>query len=340
MSGASDLADAIPHIVWTQDADGTVTYFNQRWEEYTGLHRSARGPETEGVVHPEDRDAVTRAFAEGRRTNSAVDVSYRLRRHDGAYRWHRGHMVPLERRADGSVASWVGTATDIHLRRRLADEHRFLAAAGRVLGTSLDLQQTLNDVAKLVVPDLADWCAIDIVRDDGTLERPAVAHADPAKVDLAWKLWERTKPLPSDTTGVYQVIRSRQPEHHREITDELLVAAIPDQELLALMRGLGLRSSMCVPLIGREHVLGALTLVSAESRHLYEEHDLAFANDFAGRIAIAIENARLYRHATEARAAAEAMAAEVIEQSRTVEEALLAMRRERDQALAEARRQK
>ena len=113
--------------------------------------------------------------------------------------------------------------------------------------------------------------------------------------------------------------------------------SIPDGEVLALIRSLGLRSSMCVPLFVRDRVIGALTLVSAESNRLYGARDLTFATELARRIGVAVDNARLYGEAEQARAAAEAMAADVVEQSRAVEAALLAMRAERDDAAAAAR---
>lgn len=332
---ASVVADAIPHIVWTHNKDGVAQYFNRRWTEYTGLDLAETlRVGAESLVHPDDREGVVRVFGEARSSGKAAEAWYRLRRRDGAYRWHRASIVPLVEGADG-VAAWIGTATDADAERQLWNEQHYLAAASRVLGTSLDLAQTLKDVAALVVPHLADWCAIDLLKGDGGIERAAVAHVDPEKVALAWHLAEILPPKPDDPSGVYKVIRTREPDHLEEIPDALLEQSLPTPELLATFRGLGLRSSMCVPLIARDAVLGALTLVGAESGRIFAKRDLAFAQDFAQRIAVAVDNARLYTEATQARAAAEALAADVIEQSQGVEAALLEMRRERDEALAQ-----
>jgi GAF domain-containing protein len=230
--------------------------------------------------------------------------------------------------------SFVGTAVDVDDQRRANSQQRFLAEAGKVLGTSLEPAKTLSDVARLVVPQLADWCAIDLVTEEGGFERLAVAHVDPTKVALAQQLWQRLPPRPEAPHGLYAVVRTRRAELFEDIPDEMLVASIPDPEILAIYRSLGLRSSMCVPLIARDHVLGALSLVSAESGRHYGKEDLAFAEDFASRIAVAIANARLYTETQQARAAAEALAADVVDQSKSVEAALLAMRAERDAALA------
>ncbi len=329
-----DLADAMPHIVWTHDASGVATYFNRKWSEYTGLdlEESIRvGAHT--LVHPADLEEVIRLFREAKEQSSAFSTAYRLRRHDGAYRWHEAYVVPL-RVENGRVSSFVGTAIDIDDQRRVHQQQKFLAEAGKVLGTSLEPDKTLKDVAQLVVPHLGDWCAIDLLRDEGDFERKAVAHVDPAKVALAEELWRRVPPRPDAPHGLYEVVRSRKADLFEEITDEFLVANIPDPELLAIYRSLGLRSSICVPLITRDRVLGALTLVSAESGRRYGKSDLSFAYDLASRIAVALDNARLYAVAQQARTAAEALAADVVEQSKSVEAALLAMRAERDAALA------
>lgn len=327
------LADAIPHIVWTTSAEGTPTYFNSKWTEYTGLDLAETlriGAAT--LVHPDDLPPFVEKVKAAMLTRAPYEMRYRLRRaRDSVYRWHFARLVPLEGASEGSAA-WVATATDIDDEHRLDEQQRFFIEAGKVLGTSLDRRQTLGDVAKLVVPRMADWCAIDLVGEDGKVDRETMAHVDPLKVETAWEFWRRWPPKPEDPQGLYGVIRSGKPEVHEEIPDELLVQSIPDGEVLALIRSLGLRSSMCVPLFVRDRVIGALTLFSAESNRLYGARDLTFATELARRIGVAVDNARLYGEAEQARAAAEAMAADVVEQSRAVEAALLAMRAERDDA--------
>lgn len=327
------LTDALPHIVWINDERGTPIYFNRRWLDYTGLdHETTLREGAASAIHPDDRDNVVRSFGAAIERGVEAEAWYRLRRHDGVYRWHRGIVLPLERE-HGRVTRWIGTATDADDERRMWDEQRFLAEASAILGTSLDVKQTLGDVGRLVVPRLADWFAIDLLGSDGRIERATVAHVDPTKVALAWEIWKRRPPRPDDPSGAYTVMRTRQPEHHEEIPDELLVQAIDDPELLGIFRGLGLRSSIVVPLVARDTALGTLTMVTAESQRRFGARDVRFAQEVALRISIAVDNARLYTEATRARAAAEAVASEVIEQSRSVEAALLAMRRERDEAL-------
>lgn len=187
-----------------------------------------------------------------------------------------------------------------------AGRHAFLARAGRALLSSLDYRGTLQRLADLAVPALGDWCAVDMVHEDGSFARLAVAHPDPAKVALAHELWRRYPPQPTDKVGMPNVIRTGQPELVGVIPDELLEAAAHDAEHLAIIKSLGLHSFIIVPLTAKDRVLGTLTLVNAESARCYEPKDLPFAEEFARLAAIAVDNARLFEGESAARARAEA----------------------------------
>ncbi|HEU4811897.1 MAG TPA: SpoIIE family protein phosphatase [Nocardioides sp.] len=169
----------------------------------------------------------------------------------------------------------------------------FLADASTELASSLDYQSTLAKVARLAVPSLADWCAIDVV-DDGRLRRLAVEHVDPAKVQLAQDLAERYPTDPDASTGAWHVMRTGESELYAVITDEMILAGAKDEEHLRIMRDLHLRSALTVPLVARGRVLGVITWVSAESERTYTADDLALAEDLAKRAAIAIDNSELH----------------------------------------------
>src|SRR5947209_9113701 len=194
-----------------------------------------------------------------------------------------------------------------YLRRVLAREERaagrerlaqarmeVLARASEVLAESLDYEQTLERVAHIAVPAVADWCTVDLAGDDGSLRNVAVAHVDPDKVALARELQARYPPDPDSTTGAVNVIRTGNAELYPEIPDELLETAARDAEERRILRELGLVSGMVVPLIAHGRTLGAITFISAESGRRYGDDDLAFARDVARRAAVAIDNARLY----------------------------------------------
>ncbi len=289
------LAEVMPQIVWTADPDGSVDYFNSRWYEYTGLtpESSPFGDEWKAVVHPEDlvRLSGPRDLAVGR--GERFEGEYRLRDRTGAYRWHLIRSVPV-RDEGGRVLRRFGTSTDIHDRKRSEQDARFLAEAGAALASHADEAAALREVARLAVPHFADWCAVDLLGEGGSLRRVAFAHVDPTEVDLGEELNRRYPPDPQCPLGTAGVVRSGRPAIVTEVTDEMLVAAALDAEHLRILRELGLRSYLCVPLAGREGILGALTFVAAESDRRYEPRDLRLAEDLAYRAAIAIENARLY----------------------------------------------
>ncbi|HKU63158.1 MAG TPA: ATP-binding protein [Gemmatimonadales bacterium] len=170
----------------------------------------------------------------------------------------------------------------------------FLARASEVLGSSLDYKATLATVARLAVPHLADWCAVDVI-DDGRLRRLAIAHTDPARVDEVWEMSRRYAELPADP--VPHAIASGQPQLVPVIPDQLLRAFARDSDHLERLRVFGLRSLLIVPLRARSRVLGAITFVMAESGRQYSEADLPLAEDLARRAALAVDNARLYQEA-------------------------------------------
>ena len=174
-----------------------------------------------------------------------------------------------------------------------ARQMQFLADASAELGNSLDYRSTLAKVANLVVPDLADWCAVDIVERD-ELTTVAVAHVDPAKVAWAWELQRRYPPDRNAPTGVPEVVRTGVSELYEVITDELLAAGARDEEHLRLARELHLRSAIVVPLKVRDRVLGAITFVRAETTRRYGPADLVVAEDLGRRAAMAIDNAQLH----------------------------------------------
>jgi PAS domain S-box-containing protein len=182
-------------------------------------------------------------------------------------------------------------------RKRAAEALRFLSEASAELSSSLDYRATLAGVARLAVPQLADWCAVDVLEEDGSTHRLAVEHDNPEKVAWAHELQRRYPPDPDASRGVPGVLRSGRSEFYPEIPDEMLVAAARDPEHLRLMRRMGFTSAMIVPLVARGRKLGAITLVSAESGRRYERADLELAEELAHRAALAVDNARLYDEA-------------------------------------------
>jgi PAS domain S-box-containing protein len=219
-----------------------------------------------------------------------------------------GREIPIDdsgapiRDASGSLAGVVLIFRDVTAQKREAERREFLAEAGRTLTAVLDVRKALSSLARLAVPELADWCAVDIVGDDArTLEPIAIAHVDPAKVALAEDL-QRRFPASSDArSGAPNVVRTGVSELHPDIPESLLVAGAVNAEHLQLLRELRMRSAMTVPLGARGRILGAVTFIRSESGEPYTQDDLLFAEEFGRRAAIAVDNARLYESEQNAR---------------------------------------
>lgn len=202
------------------------------------------------------------------------------------------------------------------LRTRERDEHlaaeaarrrlTFLAEASALLATSLDYSETMRRVARLAVAHLADWCTVDVVDEQGAFDQVAVAHEDPAREQMVAEVRRRYPPSPTGGHALMQVIRGGRPLVVPVVTDDWLKANTRGEEHFRVMRAIGLRSYMCVPLIARERTLGAITFLSAAADRGYDADDLALAEDLARRAAMAVDNARLYQVAQEARLTAEA----------------------------------
>ncbi len=248
------------------------------------------------TVHPDDRPDAEAAVGRAIATAGSFEAEFRATRPDGSTRWlaARGQVYPDD---TGRPVRLIGINMDVTERRRAEDRLRFLAEASSLLAGSLDYATTLESVARLAVPGMADWCAVDIVSDDGSVERVAVAHVDPEKVALARSLEQRYPSNPDAPYGVPNVLRTGRSEIYPEIDDSMLVATARDAEHLEILRAVGLRSRMVVPLVARGRALGAITLIASESGRTFGQDDLALAEDLARRAAAAVDNARLFGQA-------------------------------------------
>ena len=290
------IVSSITDPLIVQDAEWRVRYLNPAAIALLERRRERRPETSIGKptldVYPRLRgsafeEAMRRAAIERRAVTYEAFVPWRAE-------WWAMSCYPLP---DGGLASqWK----DVTERKRAEEASRYLAKASEILASSLDYEVTLHEVAALIVPELADWCTVDLVVEDGSTRQLAVAHVDPAKARWARELNERYPPQADAPTGVANVLRTGRPELYESIPEELLAAGAADDEHLRIIRELGLRSAMIVPLRVRDRILGALTLVSAESGRRYSTADLDLAMELARRTALAVENARLHRAAIEA----------------------------------------
>jgi signal transduction histidine kinase len=225
-----------------------------------------------------------------------------------------------------------------------ARRQRFLAEASRVLAESMDYEATLKVVARLAVPDIADWCVVDVLQTDGSLARVAIEHKDPDRRTLARRLQDEFPPRADAPSGPTHVTRTGRMEFETHIPDALLRDIAPEPERLRILSELGLQSYISVPLATRGRILGTITLFT-ETGRVFESDDAMMAEDLARRAATAIDNARLYEEARRAVRSRDDMLAIVTHDLRTplaaiVTAAALEIAAARDDAVGETTRRR
>ncbi len=302
---------SIGDAVIATDAQGRITMMNPVAESLTGwAELEAQGrvlSEVFRIVNEQTRESVPSPVEKVLKDGLVVGLANHtmLIARDG-------HETPIDdsgapiRPVGGDIEGVVLVFRDVTEKRREEVRRTFLADATAALAESLDYEATLSKVASLAVPKWADWSAVDILNEgEARPKRLAVAHVDPAKLDLARMLDAKYPTRPDAARGVPNVLLTGRSELYPDIPDELLAAGCVDEEHLRLARELGLRSAMVVPLVARDRVLGAITFVFAESERHYTSEDLGFANELARRCGMAIDNARLYASEQQARRSAE-----------------------------------
>ncbi len=294
------VEDTAEYALVALDPEGKVVSWNAGAERILGwTEAEAAGrlfPAVPEAEADEFRSRLSRVLA----GEMVASLELRLRRKGGT-RVDVTLSASATRDEDGRVTGVAGVLADISERKRAETSQRLLAEAGRTLSSSLDYGKTLHSVARLTAESVADWCAIDVLEDEGRVRAVEIAASDPATEERLRELLRRYPPDPSvENDPVGRVLRTGEPELIPEITAEDLSAAAVDEEHEALLRELAPRSLMIVPLQARERVLGAITLYAAGSDRRFSESDLAFAAELASRAALAVDNARLYRAAQRA----------------------------------------
>ncbi len=288
------VTDNVSGLISYVDRDERYRFINAVYEQWFAQPREQLLGLTVREALGDQAYALAKQYMaqvlEGQQVSFENTVSYA----DGVVRTVLTTYVP-DTEVDGEIVGFYALVTDITARKQAEERLRFLAEASNVLASSLDYSVTLQNVAQMVVSGLADWCAIDLLQEDGTIEAATIAHVDPAQIHWAEELRQRYPVDPNAVTGVPQVIRTGQSEFYSEITDAMFVAAANTAEELQLLRTIGYRSLMITPLQTHGRVLGAITFVSTQEGHFFDTEDLSMAEELARRAAAVIGNAQLHR---------------------------------------------
>jgi diguanylate cyclase (GGDEF)-like protein/PAS domain S-box-containing protein len=269
---------------WNLGAESTYGY---KAEEVLGKHISVLSPDhnaddTQFILDKVRAGASLEHYETTRRTKDGRNIIVSV-------------TVSPIKNSQGIVTGVSAVARDITESKLTVQTQEFMSQASALLASSLDYQTTLGRVAKLAVPKFGDWCSIELLSDDGEIQTVAVEHIDPEKIKLANEF--RTK-YPTDKNapgGVHTVIKTGISQMVPIVTEEMIRPTAKDQEHFEMIMKLQINSIMIVPLTARSKTLGAITFVWAEAKKIYNEKDLAFAEELGRRAGVAVDNAILFK---------------------------------------------
>ncbi len=313
------LVDISPDAITLTDLSGKIIYCNQRTAELFGFGEIGNiiGQNFYTFITPEDEskaiDSENKTIKEG----STRDIQYTFIKKDGT-RFFAEVNTSLLLDPEGKPKAFIGDIRDntkrknieeklaasldvVEQARKQSDESRkklqFLAEASNILNSSLDYHSTLASVAELITPKLADWCLIDLLNQNNELVRIAASNIQQDKTQLAQAVLKKITANPKATKGVYKVLKTGKPEIYSHIDDPFLIEYSKDDAQLKLLREMGIKSVMIVPLHARGKILGTIILISSDSGRIFNSMDLTITEDLAYRAGLAIDNAQLYREA-------------------------------------------
>ncbi|WP_437978560.1 PAS domain S-box protein [Sorangium sp. So ce295] len=298
------VTGSIGEGVLAMDREGRITFFNPAAERLLGwtteevvgrrVQEVVQIRRADGTSVPDEDHPALRAIHTGEPVRSDEDV---VSRRDRAPLHVSCTFAPLQRA--GQVSGAVLVFRDIMEVKRAEQVQRLFAEVSAVLASSLDYAETVSSVARLSVHALADLYFVDLVDENGRVERLAPTSADPAKQRLTERM-EDFAQRPGRETPQAKVMRTGEPLLIPEITESAVGAAAHDPGHRGSLRARGSGAVMVVPLVARGRTLGTLTFVTTEPSRRYSAADLAVAEEVARRAAMAVEHARLYQHAQRA----------------------------------------
>ncbi len=251
------------------------------------------------LVHPDDLSLLKQISYELRQSpDKSINAEYRLRHKDGSWCWFEGTGTNLLHNPD--VKAVIGNFRDISARKRAEERLQLLNDVSILLVSSLDHEITLQEIAGLLVPSQADYCRIALLDEQGKIKEINVNHVDPEKNRLVQALYEEYKDRISSTHGLHKLLATGQPELISAVSQDILETTRDSPQLFTLLDTLSLRSYMGVPLIARGKTIGAITFSSIQPHRHYTDDDLLFVQEMAHRIALALDNAHLYKEAQNA----------------------------------------
>jgi PAS domain S-box-containing protein len=288
------LTDALPVLIAYVDRDQRYQFNNKLYEQWFGWSREeSRGVHMRDVLGPEIYAAV-QPYVERALRGEQFSYEAMLPSRSGSLWPVRGTYVP-HLSPSGEVLGYISLIGDNSERKRVEDRQQFLTEATTLLASSLDYEKTLAHVGQLMVPRWADWCSINLIDENGTFTRVAGVHVDARKQRMLDELRQRQPPSLEGQEDPARTLKIGKPLLVRSIDDATMRAMSSTDDQYAVYRAVGMRSAMILPLRSSNRLLGSLILTITESDRRYDEDDFELMQNVADRVAVAIENARLFR---------------------------------------------
>ena len=328
------LVEHSPVMIWRADLNKKCDYFNHTWLEFTGRTLSEEtGDGWATGVHPDDLDRCFNIYVSNFDQRLPFEMEYRLKRHDGVYRWIFDRGTPYHD-DHGNFLGFIGSCVDVTERiegeersRELAAEQaahaaaekknaelqemnqrvrasekalrvreqreRYFAEVSQVMAAHLDYHEALDAVADLLVPRLADFLFFDAVHPDGTINRVTWRHADESRAAWLDEITRTAFPM-ATRHPVMRVAATRSPDLVRDVNESWIEQTAASAAHAELLRGLNARSILRLPVIDGDSLLGVLTLGTADSGRAFDDGDVPFCSQVATRLVAALRNALLH----------------------------------------------
>ncbi len=282
---------------WDWNIKTGEVIFSPRWAEIRGFRPEDVKPHVKSWIsgiHPDDWPQVQKAlknYFQG--LLPEFECEFRALTTAGNWIWiqYRGKVFTYDEKRRSR--RMVGIELDITEQKRIEREQTFLAEVGAVLGSSLDYEDTLKNIARLTVRDLADFCTVDVVEDDGCIRRLKALSREPAK---AW-VCDLFMQVPLDRSCpdlIASVIENKQPVLMEASSSESISSFFKNEQERRAFRAADFKSLIAVPLLAHGNLVGVIALISASSSRLYRQADVRLAEELAQRAALSIANARLF----------------------------------------------
>jgi len=290
-------ADAIQLI----SAEGHVLYSSDSVEHVLGYKpEEIQGASPEGFIHPDDLSFFMEQFLSLlQKPGEQVTLEYRIKHKNGSWVWIEATGTNYLH--DPRIQAIVGNFRNITERKHQEERQQLLNAISEKLVSSLDHQLTLQEIAQLIVPAMADYCRIAVLDEQQQIREIVANHIEPEKIALVRELYEQYKDRANSSHGLQKLLETGQPELITVVTPEVVAPFLQENPaILPIIHALGLTSYMGIPLTARDKVIGAVTFSSTQPQRCYTHDDLAFAQELARRIALTLDNAHLYAEAQKA----------------------------------------